>query len=479
MTLAVPATSSSSVVGPAKELRVELAARLPIDPLYMKAMAEYDLSLMLWRSWFNYDKGRRAENGVIKRWIFDNKTGEYKFELEEMKWSDGSALTSDHLIANLKRISKSSTSYAKALNSIVDIDSLKEIAPNSFAFRTKSRKPSDTLFNQFGSVFFSIVHPKDLDESGTRLKQNSLALGPYKIEKIEKEQMSFVRNPYFKTTNFKSPERILVRPLSPDFSLEKFLKGKVWSNYYQTNTLLNPDTAKAIRSSKAPLWTRGFDRVALLRPLGSGPALQTRRQLIKALGFAAGKSSLPQHPLQVSLAKSLQPLGYPLFKPLSYPETKSPLKKVKILSYKVPQLDLIRPWLDQLTQGLGILLEWQVLDQQKFLSTDWDKSGNDLVLFSFGVADPEPTTWLGLVLGSRFISYESVDHKRFESLTGVQDTQRQVEGYQDLLTDIALNGGYLPLFHGATFSIGRPGMNFDLVDPLDETVDYSKIQFAD
>ncbi|NJL25165.1 MAG: hypothetical protein HC902_08300 [Calothrix sp. SM1_5_4] len=155
------------------------------------------------------------------------------------------------------------------------------------------------------------------------------------------------------------------------------------------------------------------------------------------------------------------------------------LKNISILSYQVPQIGLIRPWLDSVFKRLGISITSNVVEQGKFLEMDWDKSENDLVLFSFGVADPEPTTWLSLVLGSKFVSFDVEDRGEFDRLMGISDFQTQVQGYRDLLIRIARKGGYArPLLHGATISIGSPGMSFDLVDPLDETVDYSKIRFS-
>jgi hypothetical protein len=463
-----------------RQLRVQLPVNLPIDPLYMKSMGEYDISLLLWRSWFVYDKGRRAEHGVIKQWKFEPTVGEYQFQVEDLKWSDGSPLTPEHLIANLNRIARSDTSYGKALTAIVDSNSMKVTGPRTFSFKTKNKQPSATIFNQFGSVFFSIVHPADLDETGVRLKRNTLFIGPYKVDKKTGEEIRFIPNPYYPKTNPQAPDEILVRPLSGELSIAEFLQRKSWSNYFQANTLIETDVANQLVSSKFPIWTRGFDRVALMRPLGSGEALQRRREIVRLLGHIMSNEKPLNHPLQIAYARSLQPLGYPLFREVTYPTPaeRTPINEVKILSYSVPQIGLIRPWLDALAKKAGTKINWTIVSSEKFLSMDWDNSGCDLVLFSFGVADPEPTTWLSLVIGSKFITYDEAEKAEFNKLLHIADHSQQNEGYRNLLAKIASHGGYLPLFHGATIAVGAPGINFDLVDPLDETVDYSKIKFT-
>lgn len=461
------------------QLRVQLPAKLPIDPLYMRSMAEYDISLMLWQAWFKYDKGRRADHGVVKSWTFDNKRGEYTFQIDAFKWSDGSDLTAEHLAANLRRISKSKTAYAKSLNAIVDLRSIDSAASKTLKFKTKTRKPSDTLFNQFGSVFFSIVHPKELDKTGLRLKSNNLSLGPYKINATKGDETTFSRNPYFKNENESAPVEVVVRPLQDGFSIADFLKRRTWANYYQANTLLESSVADRLVKSKFPIWSRGFDRVALLRPLGKLKRLEANRHIVQLIGWRLGELKTFTHPLQVALAKSLQPFGYPLFNEVAYAKPKRPVpKKIKILSYTVPQLELIRPWLDKILEEEGIEASWNILPPERFLTMDWESSGDDLVLFSFGVADPEPTTWLSLILGSKFVRADADDSATFAKLVKVTDPERQIKGYRKLLANIAKKGGYVPLFHGATIAMGYPELDFHLIDPLDETVDYSKIKFS-
>lgn len=476
ITLSPNFVSKSSAAGETV-LRVRIGTQLPVDPLYLKSMAEYDWSLMLYRAWFKYDEGRRADRGLVSSWSFDPKTGIYDFKIEDLKWSDGTALTSDHLIQNIFRVIKSKTSYGKSLASIIDKKSLRAISPLEFSFRTTDRKASDTLFNQLGSVFLSVVHPDDLDKDKTRLQKVSKTLGPYTIANATAEEVVLKRNPYFPLENPKSPERIEVRNADPNFKLADFLAKKTWNNYYQISTLVPKADAQKILDSGFSIWTRGFDRVAMFKPLGKGKALQLRKDTLVVLG-RSGQGKTIQHPLQLSTAQSLQPLGYPLYEAVTYPKKDlEPLPKIKILTYSSPALDLYSDLLPKLAESLQIAIEWQVVTQEQFLHMDWDDSGCDYALFSFGVADPEPTTWLSLLFESKFISFDKTDLNNFHELMKERKVSRQVSGYRKLLKEIGARGGYLPLLHAATVVLGRPEMNFKKVNALDETVDYSKIQF--
>lgn len=463
------------------QLRVNLPYSFPVDPLYVRTMADYDISLALWQTWFTYDKGRRADHGIIERWSFDSTKGLYKFEIAAAKWSNGTKLTSDHLIQNLRRAALTNTPYSQALKAIVDIQSLKRIDDRSFLFRTNDGKPTTALFNQLGSIFFSIVHPADLGQDH-KLRQNKLFLGPFAIKEGKPGgEFRLIRNPAYNMKNDRAPKEVLLRHPDPEFSIAKFLARKTWANYYQANSILSLKDAKGVVDSHFPIWTRGFDRVALVRPLGEGSALKSRRAVALWLANLIGNHGPVEHPLQVALARSLQPLGYPLYDEIRSPAPKAgkPQSPIRILSLATPQLEFIRPWLEGIAKTDNVDLVWDIRDPAQFLSMDWDSTESDLALFSFGVADPEPTTWLSLVFNSKFISYDESDRRKFAAAMKLDDPAAQIREYRGLLSEIALKGGYVPLLHGATMAIGQPGLNFDLVDPLDETVDYAKIRMAD
>src|SRR5207244_1338838 len=107
-----------------------------------------------------------------------------------------------------------------------------------------------------------------------------------------------------------------------------------------SNTFMSDALAKKVLDSKLPIWTRGLDRVALLKPLGSGAKLTARREMIRYLGYKMSALPKESHPLQLQRAKSLQPLGYPLFEEFEFAAAKRPegTARVKILTIDNPSI---------------------------------------------------------------------------------------------------------------------------------------------
>ncbi|MGE4131040.1 MAG: ABC transporter substrate-binding protein [Bdellovibrionales bacterium] len=460
-----------------KELRVFLPFRPPVDPLFLKSMAEYDCSLLLYRTWLNYDFSRKATPGIVKSWAYNEKSGIYLLTLDPQKWSDGSTITSHHLAQNLERVFKSKTTFGKALAKIIDRKSIATPSPETLSFKTVDGRPSESLFNQLGSIFLALIHPDDLDKTKTRLVGNTKSSGPYVIDSETDKVVTFKKNPHFKSENPDSPDVIVANIQDQKVNLIDFLKGKTWSNYYQTNSFVSAELGRAIRDSGLPIWTRGADRVMLMRPLGKGEKLKRNQHITQILGSLI-KTAKINHPLDVKIAKSLQPNGYPLFGDIEFDSVKPTKEKTKIsiLTMAEASTKVAEDLVNELAAKAGIDVEWRAIPSTDFLTRDWESFGADYALFSFGVADPEPTTWLGLVFGSKLIQYSPTEKKKYEKIAGISDQGEQVAQYRDLLRSIAMRGGYLPLMHGATISIGAKGMSFERVDPLDETVDYSKIR---
>jgi Bacterial extracellular solute-binding proteins, family 5 Middle len=436
-------------------------------------MAEYDFSLILYQTWLKFDLARGPSPGLIEKWSFSPKNGLYRLTLGEHKWSDGKPVLAEHLVFNLNRVFQSGTTHGKALSTTIDTASIRAESKLTLSFKTKERSASTELFNQLGSIFLAPVHPSDLDH--TRLVRNRISSGPYIVANESEKEIIFKTNPYFAPMNKGAPTIIRAKKMEQS-SLELFLSGKDWANYFQTSTLLPANLAKKLLDPSRPHWTRGIDRVMLLRPLGTGQTLRANQKVLLKMAPELREIQF-DHPLKVNRAYSLQPVGYPLFEEIRYlkPRDFKASTTLEILAIANPSLDLAKEIVTAIADKAGLPIRWRAVSAKEFLSKDWNSFGSDFALFSLGVADPEPTTWLNLVFGSHFIQFSDEEKSEFERLTGLAPADVQVKGYRELLKKIALRGGYLPLLHGATVSLGSKGMSFQNIDPLDETVDFSKI----
>jgi MarR-like DNA-binding transcriptional regulator SgrR of sgrS sRNA len=465
-------------------IRVEINPSLPSDPLQIQSMADYDLTLCLYRTWFEYDESRRAKPGIVSRWSFDSSTGAYRFLISEnAHWSDGSPVTAQQLLLNLRRSIELKTSYGVAIKSLIRLEHAKELSPKEFTLPTRDGKPSELFFQRMGSSFLAIVHPSDLD-SGLKVITNHLSNGPYKIASADAHQIHLVKNSFDGIANVNRPSEIQLRRESST-NLSDFVAGKSWATVIQTATLMPKTLSDQIITRKLPYWTRGFDRVSKLKPLGKGEVLKRRREFVRAFGRAWAGIHIEKLPFNASKALSLQPQGYPLFQPVDF--SKAPVvageqshlpTNVKIIVGMSPQYEIQKPLVAQAAQSLGVQVEWvpvrSAVDVATAVKQD-PEIGFDI--FNFGVADPEPTTWMGLVLNpeSVFVDVTPEDLAEFNRISHLNVKEQEATEYRALLTSMALRGSYVPLFHFSTLSLGQPGISFENIHELDETVDYSKL----
>ena len=465
---------------PSNEIRARQPFKSPVDPLTVTTMSDYDISLLLFRTWFNYDDGRIAQPDLISKWTFDEKNGAYTFTISSnAKWSDGSSVVPDDLLANLKRAIQSNSTYGLGVNEVVDISTFKALSKSQFTLRTKNGKPQEALFQRLGSIFLAVASPTDFSSSSTKLATNKRTLGPYMLSSVSPDELQFRPNPYFVNSNAKGPATIKIRKPDPEFDLMRFLEGKTWENYVQLNTIIPKQAAQKLLSSGLPYWTRGYDRVSVLKPLGTGRELQNRREILKALAYEFQALELPRLEMNVKRAESLQPFGYPLFQKLKY--GKHAFKTVGEISVLAPNNyygEFHRQYLEQSARKLGIKLKWQAVEIAQFYKEFPTASNYDFLLINYGVADPEPTTWMGLLFtANNFISFDEADLAAFKRISSAGSKTAEVTEYKDLLESIAFRGGYLPLFHFSTLSIGQKQMSFKAIGELDETVTFSKVIF--
>lgn len=467
------------------ELRVRLGYVLPVDPSLVHTMADYDLSLVLARTWFEYDDARKAVPGIIESWEFDSKKGGYHFKISQnAKWSDGKALTATELFLNLKRgIENPQSTYGIGMKGIIDLSTFQKKSESDFFIGTVLKKPSEAFFQRMGSIFWAVVAPEDFSENiFERLKRNSRSLGPYAIKSILTDEILLEKNKYYLGNIKQAPTKIHIKKLDESFDLNRFLNNETWENYVQVNTLIDADSSKNLLAKKYPFWTRGHDRISLLKPYGDGDILKSRQKIALQIAkvFHAKKVSLT---LNVNKALSIQPLGYPLHSDFNYSNLKidrTPKpKKIKILCYNSSYLDYHINALAPIFSELNILVEWDIRTRSEYLKLS--KAENDpkydFILSAFGVADPEPTTWLGLVFKSKFIKFSKKDSKEFASIAKNRIDGEEIDDFKKLISKIQGDGGFVPLFFFSTLSIGKPPMDFSKIRELDETVDYSKIVF--
>jgi len=462
------------------EIRVRRNISLPVDPLKIKTMGEYDFTLLYSRTWLEYDSARRAIPGIVESWLFDPKIGTYHFKISKnSRWSDGSQIKSSDLRVNLERAFKLGSSYGKSLSALFSISQFHIVDDLNFSIKMTDRQPADSFFEKMGSIFLAIVNPKDLNPDLT-LKSNTLSAGPFTVTDVSADEVILRKNEYFQNGNASGPSKISFRNTDKNFSVKDFSQGKTWENYAQLYSYLPKDEADALLSSKLPLWTRSYDRISLLR-IGNGAEKSKSREKtlnqITAKLHSLGQINLP---LNIKRASSLQPNGFPLFQALRAPVTHDDsfhAQQIKIIAPEGLSTKFHMEFLKPVFDSLNLSVSWVQRPLNEFLDLLKTDTSYDLALVSFGVADPEPSTWMSLVMDTGFIQASSEDKSKFQKILALTDRKKEVDLLKNLLQEMHLRGSYTPLFWGSTLSIGQDPISFEKIRELDETVDLSKIVF--
>ncbi|MGK5089213.1 ABC transporter substrate-binding protein [Bdellovibrionota bacterium FG-2] len=477
-----PIEASVSLANREPEIRVDQKPTLPMDPIRIQSMADYDLQLCLYRTWFEYDSSRKAKSGIVSEWSFDSKRGVYRFTIaQDSKWSDGSPVLSGQLLKNLKRAVALKTTFGEAVQGLIKLENAKALDDRNFELETRDHQPSEKFFQRMGSSFLAPVNPDDWDKDFL-LKSNRLTSGPYRIVASDAQELKLEANPNDKTSPKTRPLTVAIR-FQPVTDLAAFVEGKSWANVLQTATLMPSQLAEKVKNRNLPYWTRGFDRVSRLMPVGAGKVLEGRRKLALAFGAVWADFKVSSLPFNSRKANSLQPPGYPLLTELDFRSflkngAEKLKRSVKIVALTSPQNDFQSPLILAAFQTLGIQVTW--VWAKSFAELDnlvLQDLTIDFQLGSFGVADPEPTTWMGLILteNSPFVEVTASDLSTFKRIAAIPSKEEEVKKFQLLLREMGLRGSYVPLFHFSTLSLGQPGISFENVQELDETVDYSKL----
>ncbi len=458
-----------------KELRVRLSYRLPVDPLAIKSMADYDLALCLSDTWFDYDDSRKAKSNLISEWSFDEKAGTYKLTVNtQRKWSNGETLKANQLVWNILRAYKLKTQYGLAIAAIIDLDAITTPDDQTIILRTRDHKTSESFFQRMGGQPMAVIHQSDADSKTLELHSNKITIGPYYIANINTDSIELKKNIYYPDANKSAPLIIHVKPLEKEFHLNNFLNEKSWENITQVNTFLSEESAKLLAKNKLPIWTRGHDRVSLLKPNNS-KTLESSRRVLLALNEKLHSKAITGLPLNVIRASSLQPFGYPLFDQLPNTKNKGQLpRQLKILITNSESSEAQKKLLDPILKELGIDAIWDAKIKTDFIKLLYEDGKYDLVLFDFGVADPEPSTWIGIITTNEFIHLDKGDVEKFQKASHITKIEDEIIAFKALLKSSFEKGNYLPLFHFSTLSIGHKNLDFKNIRELDETVNYYK-----
>jgi ABC-type oligopeptide transport system substrate-binding subunit len=146
--------------------------------------------------------------------------------------------------------------------------------------------------------------------------------------------------------------------------------------------------------------------------------------------------------------------------------------KVAIINQQIPA-----DFLQEHFRTLGLNIAYDLLSIPKRNEAQ-ESDKYDIVISTFGAADPDPVTWLSLVLGNdqEFIGdYDHAYRHEFEKIKNIRDAATRIARLRELITRAGSQGLYVPIAHFSSIAVTNHSLDLKQIRPSDETVDLSKV----
>jgi len=471
------------------EIRLYNDFNLPLDPSTLFSMSEYNLSLCIFSTIFEMGSSSIPESHVLESWRFNAAGSFYDFIIKKnVLWSDLKPLTAADLKESIVRLKSVAPSHYHSIMSLVAkkevnergiLEDGLEIVSDSH-LRIYVSKPKPDLFARLTGVFIPIIRNDLLDPKNLRVTRHDVTLAPYAVDYsvTNKNQLFLKKNTVYFKTSESMANIIEMRPYKDrNPKAEDVLDVSTWPNLILDRSFTSELAWQRLKSQKMPIWTRPVDRVLYIYPTKHAhdreDILATSRWLGRQL--TVNPIEFSDYP-GIKPARSLQPKGFFLYDAINFDEGSAP-KSTKIYNIAIANSQIPGKFLiDEFgKRGLKARFEQfpvtkmkEVLDYKRF----------DFVVASVGAADPDPVTWLSLILGGdlTFIAdYERVYRKEFESIKSEKDASDRVSRLRALIRKAGERGLYIPLAHFSSIATATPDLDLSLITEADETVNLSRV----
>lgn len=180
----------------------------------------------------------------------------------------------------------------------------------------------------------------------------------------------------------------------------------------------------------------------------------------------------------MKITNSLQPTGFVLYDILEYKKPKLKIKNNYEIAV-VPKFPIIE--LKTYLSSIGIKARFTTIEIDELKKAQSKPNKFDFLIFSFGVADPSPVTWLSLVLESEinFIGdYDGKVRTEFQTIKKNRSPQERIAKLKFLMKQAGETGLYSPLAHYSSIAVGNSNIDFSNIFNTDETVDITKLRIV-
>jgi peptide/nickel transport system substrate-binding protein len=186
---------------------VVLMTALPpsIDSRTVESASQYRLMRMLGRPLTGLSKLAEVEGDAASSWTIENDHRTYTFTIASgSRFSDGSLITADDVIATLNELRQKGTAVHFDFTSIV---SIKALPPDKVRIELKA--PNKRFINMVAFPEFSILHRSERGLPEGK-QTHAITSGPYRLASITSDQIVLEKNQYYKPLTATAPSRVVV-----------------------------------------------------------------------------------------------------------------------------------------------------------------------------------------------------------------------------------------------------------------------------
>ena len=377
-----------------------------LDPAKVTSLASQSVIELTYDSLFELDPNLSVKPRLCKTYDTpDEKT--YVFHLEEnVKFSDGSDLTSEDVKFTIERIMDPKTASPRA-TLFKQVDGVEAVDRNTVRLTTKT--PFAPLINMLAWSFNQIVSKKFVESKGGNIDQVTMGSGPFKLtEYVPDRTLKFERNPYYWRKDRPLLDGMLWKVIPDDQGRVAALRAKDVDDAW----FLDPKVADLFRGSsdyilyEVPVLTHGTTWINCSKPPLDNPKVRqamsyaiNRQEFVDTVLFGKGEVTGPIPAPEKEWALPVS----------EYPSYKQDVAKAKALlaeagvpngfsvTLKVSPQYVLDTGNAQVLQrqlrAIGIDVRLESVEWGNLLSA-WTKSDFEMLnLLMLGQPDPDGYTW--------------------------------------------------------------------------------------
>lgn len=165
-----------------------------IDIKSIKSASEYIVINHLTRGLVTLNKEGQIQGEIAKSWLINKNTTEFIFEIKnDQYFSDGELISSSDIVNSINWQLSNKDAIHVDFQIINKVESI-----NNSSLKITLKKPEPRFLIKLTHAEFGILHKSDLKLTRPEFKITS---GYYFLNKLEKDQILFTRNPHQKNTN--------------------------------------------------------------------------------------------------------------------------------------------------------------------------------------------------------------------------------------------------------------------------------------